>query len=138
MNGQKLFYIFKDPLGSIDSKIGITGHPAVRLGVYQNSYSRKSHVACFDVVYIGPSGAIGSLEKAIKQTLDWDIERDGRGSSEWISKTYTEIEVEIDKLIDGFKFKIQKIPKKYLPVTVDNLNNLVKPALDTEPKRLYN
>lgn len=117
----KLFYIFKDPMGSIDSKIGITSHPAVRLGVYQNSYSRKSHVACFDVVYIGPSRAIANLEKAVKQKFDWHIERDGRGASEWISQTYTEIEKEIDTLIEGYKFKVTKVPKKYLPLTVDDL-----------------
>lgn len=126
MEDYKLFYIFKDPLGSIDSKIGITGHPAVRLGVYQNSYSRKSHVACFDVVYYGPSRAIGSLEKAVKQTFDWHIERDGRGASEWISETYTNIETKIDELIEGYKFKIVKVPKKFLPLTVDTLDSLHK------------
>lgn len=125
MKDKKLFYIFKDPMGSIDSKIGITGHPAVRLGVYQNSYSRKSHVACFDVVYIGPARAVANLEKAVKQTFDWHIERDGRGSSEWVSKTYKEIEKEIDNLIDGYKFKIKKVPKKFLPLSVDNLQTFL-------------
>ena len=108
-------------MGSIDSKIGITGHPTIRLGVYQNSYSRKSHVACFDRVYIGPMRAIGNLEKAVKHNFDWAIERDGRGASEWISKTYTEIESKIDSLIDGYKFKVVKVPKKFLPLTVDNM-----------------
>lgn len=121
MKDWKLFYIFKDPLGSIDSKIGITSHPAVRLGVYQNSYSRKSHVACFDTVYIGPSRAVANLEKAVKQTFDWQIERDGRGASEWISETYFTIETKIDEIIDGYKFKVVKVPKKFLPLTVDNL-----------------
>lgn len=121
MDDWKLFYIFKDPMGSIDSKIGITSHPAVRLGVYQNSYSRKSHVACFDVVYIGPSRAVSNLEKAVKQKFDWHIERDGRGASEWISQTYAEIEKEIDNLIDGYKFKVVKVPKRFLPLTVDYL-----------------
>lgn len=126
MQDQKLFYIFKDPLGSIDSKIGITSHPAVRLGVYQNSYSRKSHVACFDVVYIGPSRAVASLEKAVKQTFDWNIERDGRGASEWVSQTYATIESKIDELIEGYKFKITKVPRKFLPLTVDNLDKFLK------------
>jgi hypothetical protein len=130
MQDNKLFYIFKDPLGSIDSKIGITGHPAVRLGVYQNSYSRKSHVACFDVVYVGPVQAIASLEKAVKQTLDWHIERDGRGASEWIAQTYIAIEAQIDSLIDGYKFKITKVPKKYLPLTTDNLEKFLKEVVD--------
>ncbi len=124
MEDWKLFYIFKDPMGSIDSKIGITSHPAVRLGTYQNSYSRKSHVACFDVVYIGPGRAVANLEKAVKQQFDWHIERDGRGASEWIAKTYTDIESEIDAIIDGYKFKVKKVPRKYLPLTVDNLEKL--------------
>jgi hypothetical protein len=125
MKGQKLLYIFKDPMGSGDSKVGITGHAAVRFGVYQNSYSRKSHVACFDVVYIGPARAIQNLEKAVKQQFDWDIEMDGRGHSEWVSQTYTTIESEIDKTIDGYKFKVVKVPKQFLPLTVDNLKNLL-------------
>jgi len=130
MNGNKLFYIFKDPLGSIDSKVGITGHPAVRLGVYQNSYSKKSHTACFDVVYIGPARAISLLEKAIKKDLNLDIERDGRGHSEWVSQTYATIESKIDEIIHGYRFKIQKIPKKYLPLNVDNLDIFLKEVVD--------
>lgn len=111
-------------MGSLDSKVGITGHPAVRLGVYQNSYSKKSHTACFDVVYIGPARAIANLEKAVKQVFDWDIQMDGRGHSEWVSQTYTTIESKIDEIIDGYKFKITKVPKKCLPLTVDNLEIL--------------
>lgn len=125
MNNLKLLYIFKDPMGSIDSKVGITGHPAVRLGSYQNSYSRKSHIACFDVVYIGPSRAINNLENIVKQKFDWDIERDGRGASEWISKTFSSIEEEVDNLIQGYKFKIVKVKKRFLPLTVDNLDQLL-------------
>lgn len=130
MNNLKLFYIFKDPMGSIDSKVGITSHPAVRLGSYQNSYSRKSHTACFDKVYIGPNRAVASLEKVIKQQFDWNIERDGRGHSEWVSETYTSIESEIDEVIKGYKFKIQKVPKKYLPLTVDNLDKFMSEVVD--------
>jgi hypothetical protein len=125
MKGQKLLYVFKDPLGSIDSKVGITGNPYVRLGVYQNSYSRNSHVACFDVVYIGPAGAISRLEKVIKQELNLDIERDGRGHSEWVSMTYSTIEKRIDDLIDGHKFKITKASKKFLPLSSDNMENFL-------------
>ena len=129
MKGQKLFYVFKDPMGSLDSKVGITGHPEVRLGVYQNSYSKKSHTACFDVVYVGPARAIANLEKAVKQEFDWDIQMDGRGHSEWVSQTYTTIESKIDELIEGYKFKVTKVPKKFLPVTVDNLRLLLENIL---------
>lgn len=126
MGGQKLFYIFKDPMGSLDSKVGITGNPSVRLGVYQNSYSKKSHTACFDVVYIGPARVIGTLERAVKQEFNWDIDRDGRGHSEWVTQTYTSLEKAIDEIIDGYKFKVKKVPKKYLPLTVDNLQQFLK------------
>ncbi|CAB4125396.1 Bacteriophage T5, Orf172 DNA-binding [uncultured Caudovirales phage] len=121
MNGQKLFYIFKDPMGSLDSKVGITSNPVVRLGVYQNSYSKNSHTACLDIVYVGPARAVGNLEKAVKQKFDWDIERDGRGHSEWVSQPHTTIETTVDRLITGFKFKVQKVESKFLPLTVDNM-----------------
>lgn len=126
MDGQKLFYIFKDPLGALDSKVGITGSPAVRLGVYQNSYSRKSHIACFDVVYIGPARVISALEKAVKQEFNWDIDRDGRGHSEWVSQTYTSLEKAIDDIITGWRFKVTKVPKRFLPLTADNLKDLLE------------
>lgn len=125
MKGQKLFYIFKDPMGAEDSKVGITGSPAVRLGVYQNSYSKNSHTACFDVVYIGPARVIGNLEKVVKQEFNWDIDRDGRGHSEWISQTHTALETAIDSIIDGYKFKVIKVPKKFLPLTVDKLEDFL-------------
>ena len=112
-------------MGSLDSKVGITGSPAVRLGVYQNSYSKKSHTACFDVVYIGPARVIGNLEKAAKQEFSWDIDRDGRGHTEWVSQTHTTIETAVDKIVDGYKFKVKKVPKRFLPLTVDNLNNFL-------------
>lgn len=117
-------------MGSKDSKIGITGKPKVRFGVYQNSYSKKSYTACFDVVYIGPARAIANLEKAVKQEFDWEIELDGRGHSEWISMPYKKIEKKIDEIIDGYKFKVYKVPKQFLPLTVDNidvfLNNMAE------------
>lgn len=123
----KLFYIFQDPLGAPDSKIGITGHWTVRLGVYQNSYSRNSHVACFNVVYTGPASAVNNLEKAVKQHFNWEIERDGRGASEWISGlTPADIETKIDEIIDGYQFKVTKVNKQYLPLTVDNAEEFVE------------
>lgn len=113
-------------MGSLDSKVGITGNPAVRLGVYQNSYSKKSHTACFDVVYIGPARVIGNLEKAVKQEFNWNIDLDGRGHSEWISQTYITLEQAIDGIIDGYKFKVKKVPKRFLPLTVDNLEKFLE------------
>lgn len=120
MSHWKIFYVFNDPLGAPDSKIGITGHWAIRQGVYQNSYSRNSHVACFDRVYVGPASAINNLEKIIKQEYNWDIERDGRGASEWIAgQTADMIEQKIDAIIDGHCFKVTKVSAEFLPLTVD-------------------
>lgn len=117
----KLLYAFKCPMGAPDSKIGITGHWEIRQGVYQNSYSRNSHIACFDLVYVGVPSAVNNLEKVIKQRYDWNIERDGRGASEWIAKTSPDdIEKLVDELIEGYHFKIVKVPKQFLPLTVDN------------------
>jgi hypothetical protein len=122
----KGLYAFNDPLGAPDAKAGITGHYEVRFGVYQNSYSRNSHVACFDILYIGPDRVIANLEKAIKQKFDWSIERDGRGHSEWISGWTAEmLEKEIDKIIDGYKFKVTKVDKQFLPLTTDNLDEFL-------------
>lgn len=127
MENWKLFYAFNDPMGALDSKIGITGHPAVRLGVYQNGYSRNSHIACFDTVYIGESIAVGNLEKAVKNKFDWDIERDGRGVSEWISgQTVEDISTKLINIIDGFKFKVQKVDANFLPLNMENLDEFLE------------
>lgn len=75
-------------------------------------------------MYIGPARAIGNLEKAVKQDLNLDIERDGRGHSEWVSMNYKDIESKIDETIDGYKFKIKKVPKKFLPLSTDNIKDL--------------
>lgn len=122
--GYKLFYAFQCPMGADDSKIGITGHPEVRFGTYQNSYSRNSHLACFNLVYVGPTRAIENLERVVKQRYDWSIEMDGRGHSEWINNhTVSDIEKIIDELIDGFKFKIRKIDPEFLPLSMSNIED---------------
>lgn len=117
-------------MGSKDCKIGITSNPIVRLGVYQNSYSRKSHIARFDLVYIGSNRIISNLEKAVKNEFSWDIELDGRGHSEWISKPYEMLESQIDKIINGYNFKVKKVPKNLLPLTIYNLEQIIQ-DLDT-------
>lgn len=125
MNGHKLFYIFVCPMGADDSKIGITAHPAVRLGNYQNAYSLRSHQACFDLAYWGPNDEISQLERVIKQRYNWHIERDGRGASEWISGFRPDdIAKIVNDLITGFRFKILPVAKSLLPITVDNLARL--------------
>lgn len=122
MNGQKLLYCFGDPLGAPDSKIGMTELPDVRLGVYQNSYSRSKHIACFDVVYIGKAEVVSRLEDRVKYIFYYEIDRNDRGHSEWImNKSVVEIEKTIDEVIEGNKFKVQKVSPEFLPLTVNNL-----------------
>lgn len=125
MKRSKLLYAFACPMSKYTGinavKTGVTSHYEVRLGVYQNSYSQDNHIAGFDLVYYGPSRAIDSLEKEIKKHLDWKIERDGRGGSEWIGNiTINEVASHIDRLIEGNRFKIKKIESKLLPFTVHN------------------
>lgn len=118
---KKLFYAFGDPMGANDSKVGVTAHWQVRQGVYQNSYSRNSHTACFDIVYVGTPTAINNLERAVKKHFHWSIERDGRGHSEWVSNhSAKDIEQKVDEVINGYKFKVVKVPAQFLPLTIDN------------------
>jgi hypothetical protein len=123
----KGFYIFRCPLGAPDCKIGITGSWWSRFSGYQNSYSKKKHTACFDMVYIGPARAIGLLEKIIKERYDWAIDSDKGGESEWVSNhTVEDIEKIVDNLIAGFKFKITKVDRKWLPLSKNNLADFLK------------
>jgi hypothetical protein len=123
----KLFYIFKCPLGSPDCKIGITGSWWSRLSSYQNSYSKRGHTACFDMVYVGPTRAINLLETTIKQRYDWAIASDKGGESEWVSNhSVDDIEQIVDGLILGFKFKIAKVDQQWLPLSKENLVDFLK------------
>lgn len=120
-----LLYIFQCPFGKPNSKIGKTSHPDVRLGVYQNSYSAEGHLACFDYAFYGKKSAINNLEKAMKTLFDWDIEQDGRGFSEWISNhTSKEVLAKMQEIIEGYRFKVYPVPKKFLPLNINNLEDL--------------
>lgn len=113
----------KDPFGNPDLKIGKTGDPESRLGNYQNAFSSRSHVACFNRVWTGDNMAIDNLEKAIKQIHHWDIELDGRGHSEWIyNKSLEEMEESIEQIIQDYKFKVKRISDDYLPLSRLNLD----------------
>lgn len=122
---QKIFYIFLCPFskytGVVAVKIGISAHFDIRLGVYQNSYSSLNHVAGFNIAYIGDTIAINNLEKTIKQHFDWEIEKDGRGHSEWISGVSLEdIVAKVDEIINGYRYKVEKVDQQFLPLTIHN------------------
>lgn len=128
-----IFYGFQDPLGADDSKVGITEHPAVRLGVYQNSYSSRSHMAQFDWAYYGEKSVIEKLERTVKKEFDWDIEKDGRGHSEWIWNHTSDMILEkVKDIIEGYHYKVQIVPNEYLPLNMDNLEDFLESLDKTE------
>jgi hypothetical protein len=116
----KWLYAFKDPLGSGDVKIGITGNPKSRIGTYQCAYSARRHKACFDMVWEGPDNAVQKLEQALKTTYNWHIASDKLGESEWVSEIdFEEIVKEVEKTIQGHRFKIARLPITF-PMTQDD------------------
>jgi hypothetical protein len=120
----KVFYGFQDPMKAPDSKIGISKNPKARLGTYQNSYSSRSHIAQFDWAFYGEASVINRLEKKAKEQFDWDIEKDGRGHSEWIwNHTSSDTLAKIQKLIEGFNYKVYPVSKQFLPLTVYNIDS---------------
>lgn len=115
-----LFYIFADPMGDKSCKIGISSKGDVRLGTYQNSYSSRSHQAQFDCAWYGTSKVISKLELTAKSEFEWDIERDGRGHSEWVyDLSVQDIAKQVEDIIDGFHYKVWPVPKQFLPMTVE-------------------
>jgi len=116
----KWLYVFKDPMGHPDVKIGITGHPKSRLGTYQNAMSPRSHRACCDFVWVGPDKQIAKLEAVLKEHYDWDIASDKMGESEWVQDiTVAEIQQIVQTKIDGFHFHIKPLEAEF-PVNQDD------------------
>lgn len=117
----KWLYVFKDPFGSSDVKIGITSNPKSRLGSYQCAYSARSHKARFDYVWTGPSSHIDKLEIALKNLYHWDIASDKLGESEWVeNKSFEEILNKINETIYGWKFHIKPLDFEF-PITQDDV-----------------
>ena len=111
---KKWMYLFKDPMGSNDIKIGITKNPRMRLGVYQCSYSAKSHRACFDYVWEGPGKQIEKLERALKEKYKWEIESDNLGESEWITDVVMDELIKvINEEITGWRFHIAPLQYEF-------------------------
>ena len=120
-----LLYIFQDPFGADACKIGITSNAKFRLGNYQQSYFVGSRRHRFDMAYWGGKSAVGNLEKALKREYDWSIDMGGQGMTEWINnQNVDDIIDKIDRLIKGYKFKVYKVPKDLLPITVENIDRV--------------
>tara|TARA_X000000950_G_scaffold214359_1_gene257885 strand:+ start:439 stop:807 length:369 start_codon:yes stop_codon:yes gene_type:complete len=114
----------KDPLGSADCKIGITGITRAmdRLGVYQNSYSARSHYATFNHLWYGKSNPISKLESVLKDTFGYAIMLEGRGYSEWIAEPEDVILNKIAETIEDYHFHVYKIGQD---INVHNINDVI-------------
>lgn len=118
---KKWLYVFKDPLGSGDVKIGITGNPKARLGQYQCSYSAKSHTACFDYVWQGPALQIEKLERVLKEKYKWEIASDKLGESEWVTDLPIEDLIKVvSNEIQGWRFHITVLDREF-PITTHDI-----------------
>jgi len=104
----KLLYLMRDPFGKGGVKIGITGFKKARarLGVYQNSFPGKSHLATFSKVWHGKNTPISELERVLKNQFDYAIELDGPGCTEWAYEDEAVIESAIEKTIKGYGFHV--------------------------------
>ena len=98
----------RDPFGKGGVKIGITGSKKakIRLGVYQNSFPGKSHLATFNKVWDGKNTAVSELERVLKNQFEYAIELDGRGFTEWVYEDETVIEEAIKTTIQGYGFHV--------------------------------
>jgi hypothetical protein len=114
----------KDPLGSGDCKIGITGVDRAidRLGVYQNSYSARSHYATFNHLWYGRSNPISKLESVLKDTFGYAIMLEGRGYSEWIAEPEDVILNKIAETIEDYHFHVYEIGQD---INVHNINDVI-------------
>ena len=120
----KFLYLMKDPLGSGDCKVGITGfdHAKTRLGVYQNSYSANSHIATFNHLWYGKPNPISKLESVLKNTFGYAIMLEGRGYSEWIAEPEDIILNKIAETIEDYHFHVYKIGQE---INVHNIENVI-------------
>jgi hypothetical protein len=107
----KFMYLMRDPFGSGDCKIGITGFKSakIRLGTYQNSYSARSHLATFNKLWYGEDGPIRELEKTLKNQFGYAIQFEGRGFSEWVAEDETVILDRINQTIDGYHYHVKPV-----------------------------
>jgi hypothetical protein len=121
----KFMYLMRDPLGSGDCKIGITGFDSAktRLGVYQNSYSANSHMATFNHLWYGKPNPVSKLESILKETFGYAIMLEGRGFSEWIAEPEDIILSKIEETIRDYHFHVYKAPGN---ANVHNIDSIIK------------
>jgi len=127
----KFLYLMKDPLGSGDCKIGITGFESAktRLGVYQNSYSASSHLATFNHMWYGKPNPVNKLETVLKDTFGYAIMLEGRGFSEWIAEPEEVILSKIQETIEDYHFHVYKAAEN---IDVHSIDSLIKRLTDSE------
>ncbi len=119
-------YLFGDPHGHPDTKIGVSRTIGPRLTTFQSGASPRSHVAKFDVVWRGLSQDIQALESHIKKQYKKYIVSHSAGRSEWITEhTPEQLEKIIDTIIKNNGYSIKKLPAKFFPVTLDNYKKVI-------------
>jgi hypothetical protein len=121
----KFMYLMRDPLGSGDCKIGITGVDSAktRLGVYQNSYSANSHMATFNHLWYGKPNPVSKLESILKETFGYAIMLEGRGFSEWIAEPEDVILSKIEETIRDYHFHVYKAGEN---ANVHSIDGIIK------------
>lgn len=121
----KFMYLMRDPLGSGDCKIGITGFDSAktRLGVYQNSYSANSHMATFNHLWYGKPNPVSKLESILKETFGYAIMLEGRGFSEWIAEPEDVILSKIEETIKDYHFHVYKAGEN---ANVHSIDGIIK------------
>jgi len=101
-----------------------------RLGVYQNSYSARSHYATFNHLWYGKANPISKLESVLKDTFGYAIMLEGRGYSEWIAEPEHTILNKIAETIEDYHFHVYKTEEN---VDVHNIDSVIK-RLTSEQK----
>lgn len=124
MSEDKLLYLMCPPYGEEDTKVGITtlSKAEVRLGTYQNALGPK--LLCqWQRCWVGPGPEIERLERVLKQYYKQEILNEGRGYTEWVSgQTWRDIEPVVEDMIEGHRFKVERLPQEFLPLSSRNLD----------------
>ena len=121
-----LLYLMPEPFGNSDCKVGITRLEVsqIRAGTYQQALG-PNQLMKWQYAWIGKENAIKELEAEVKKDFRKDILYEGRGYSEWISgKDADDMNKAVHEIIDGLRSKVRAVDKAFLPITVNNLEQV--------------
>ena len=121
-----LLYLMPPPDRSKHCKIGITRLEVsqIRAGTYQQALGPSIDMN-WAYAWVGKENAIKELESEVKKDFKKDILYEGRGYSEWISgKDANDMNKAVYEIIDGLRSKVRAVDKAFLPITVNNLEQV--------------